>query len=231
MAQHYTYLHCRPDGTIFYVGKGQGSRAHTIFRRNAHHKSVVKKYGAKNIQVFVFPCASEREALSNEVQQIAQLRQNGTVLCNATNGGEGTSGFRMTLGSKALLSSVVSKQWEDPLYREKIRLGHEQHWTKEKREKQAIRARQQPHSLESAKKLSTTMRGLYAQPEYAKRQADRLNQIRANPDLEARRVAAMREALLQPEYRAAKSQEMKNLWQKRREGLAPMPVRKRKSGC
>lgn len=213
------------------MGKGRGDRAYGLFRRNAHHRNTVKKYGAKNIKIFVFPCASEREALENEVQQIAQLRQEGITLCNVTNGGEGTSGFTMSPKSKALLGSIASKQWESPLFREKVLAGHERYWTKEKREEQALRAKGQTHSAESSRKKSDAMRTIYARPGYSEQQADRLSRIRTNPDLEGRRVAAMREALLQPEYRAAKSLEMKVLWQKRREGLAPMPVKKRKPGC
>lgn len=87
----YTYLHCRPDGTPFYVGKGKGKRAFNLLRRNPHHRNVVTKYGANNILVFVFPCESEDEALSDEIQQIAQLRAAGFDLANQTDGGDGVS--------------------------------------------------------------------------------------------------------------------------------------------
>ena len=93
-ANFYTYLHCKPDGTPFYVGKGRGRRAYRLDSRNAHHKKVTEKYGAKNIKVFVFECNSESEALSDEIQQISQLRSEGFLLTNVTRGGDGVSGLK-----------------------------------------------------------------------------------------------------------------------------------------
>lgn len=93
MSRFYIYLHCKPDGTPFYVGKGAGRRSHAIScGRNEHHRRVVNKYGSKNIGIFVFHCESERQALSDEVHAIRQLRADGYVLANCTDGGEGTVG-------------------------------------------------------------------------------------------------------------------------------------------
>lgn len=90
--QFYTYLHCKPDGDIFYVGKGTNGRSHDLtLKRNTHHKNIVAKYGAENIGVYVFPCASEEEAFADEIYLIAQLRSEGYELVNQTNGGEGAS--------------------------------------------------------------------------------------------------------------------------------------------
>ena len=93
--QFYTYLHCRPDGTPFYVGKGNnrfGKRSHEFRRRNQYHQHIVSKYGRENILIYIFPCESEEQAFADEAQQIAQLRQAGYSLCNLTDGGEGSSG-------------------------------------------------------------------------------------------------------------------------------------------
>lgn len=99
----YTYLHCRPDGTPFYVGKGRGRRAYSLVRRNPHHKNIVAKYGKENIVVLVFYCYSERQALKDEIQMIAQLRREGHVLTNKTDGGDGVSNptneVRIKIGS------------------------------------------------------------------------------------------------------------------------------------
>lgn len=97
----YVYLHCKPDGTPFYVGKGHGKRARKFSSgRNRHHKSVVQKYGADQIGVFIFPCESEEEALQDERRHIADLRAAGYVLANVTDGGDGVSGLRHTTTSK-----------------------------------------------------------------------------------------------------------------------------------
>jgi len=96
MKQFYTYIHCKPDGTPFYVGKGHDGarkRSHHFGGRNTHHKNIVAKYGKENIGVFVFHCDSEGQAFADEIQQIAQLRREGYILVNKTNGGEGTSGY------------------------------------------------------------------------------------------------------------------------------------------
>lgn len=90
MTQYYTYLHCKPNGDPFYVGKGCGKRrSHDLVRRNKYHQNIVAKYGKENIGVFVFLCESEKQAFADEIQQIAQLRREGYELCNLTDGGDG----------------------------------------------------------------------------------------------------------------------------------------------
>lgn len=92
MKQFYTYLHCKPDGTPFYVGKGcdrgRYKRSHKLNCRGLHHKNIVTKYGRKNIGIFVFHCISESQALADEMQQISQLRREGYALCNISDGGD-----------------------------------------------------------------------------------------------------------------------------------------------
>lgn len=100
----YTYLHCRPDGTPFYVGKGYGRRSQDFAHRNRLHKNIVSKYGKERIGVFVFPCESEVQAIANEIQQIAQLRSEGYTLCNFTDGGDGISGLRHSEETKKKMS-------------------------------------------------------------------------------------------------------------------------------
>ena len=47
----YTYAHTKPDGTIFYIGKGTKHRAWKTHRRNNHWKSIVQKYGSFNVEI------------------------------------------------------------------------------------------------------------------------------------------------------------------------------------
>lgn len=88
------YVHKRPDGTPFYVGKGLVRRAYDFAasRRTEWHKNIVAKYGREAIKVETISCASEREAFDIERQKIAELRASGTELVNLTNGGEGAAG-------------------------------------------------------------------------------------------------------------------------------------------
>jgi len=104
MAQFYTYLHCKPDGTPFYVGKGTGCRAHDFGHRSEYHRNIVSKHGHQNIGVFIFPCESEQQAIADEIQQIAQLRAEGYALCNLTDGGDGISGLRHSEQTKKKMS-------------------------------------------------------------------------------------------------------------------------------
>ena len=94
MKQFYTYLHCKPNGNPFYVGKGSGNRGYSLTGgRNQYYKRIIAKYGKENIGVFIFPCIDEEQAFADEIQQIFQLRREGYELCNNTNGGEGVSGY------------------------------------------------------------------------------------------------------------------------------------------
>jgi hypothetical protein len=96
--QFYVYLHCKPDGDPFYVGKGKDGRCREFKSgRNKHHRNTVAKYGAKNIGVFVFPRASEREAFDDEILWIKTLRDAGYQLANYGDGGEGSSGCKFTV--------------------------------------------------------------------------------------------------------------------------------------
>ena len=102
MTDFYTYIHAKPNGgDSFYVGKGCGGRSHMLTQRSQYHKRMIKKYG---VEIFVFPCESEAQALADEIQQIAQLRAEGYELVNRTDGGDGTSGYRHTPEAKDKVS-------------------------------------------------------------------------------------------------------------------------------
>lgn len=116
----YVYLHCKPDGTPFYVGKGQGNRYREFSKgRNPHHKRIVAKYGKAQIRVAVFPCASESEALEDEKLHIAQLRAEGYELANITDGGDGVCGLVFSDDARAKIRAARAKQIMPPCSDEK----------------------------------------------------------------------------------------------------------------
>lgn len=89
MTVSFAYLHCKPDGTPFYVGKGAMRRAKYLGERNGYHQNIVKKYGAKNILIGTIECSSSAIAYQLEQGIIKCLKRSGVVLCNLTAGGDG----------------------------------------------------------------------------------------------------------------------------------------------
>ena len=108
--QFYTYLHCKPNGDIFYVGKGCGNRAYKFTKRNSYHQNIVSKYGKENILVYVFTCESEEIAFADEKQQILWLKKDGYELANFTDGGEGCSGATWKLSEDTKHKMSISKK-------------------------------------------------------------------------------------------------------------------------
>lgn len=104
MKQFYVYTHAKPDGSIFYVGKGQGNRYRQFSKRTAWHKNIAQKYGAENIIIQIVNCVSEQAAFELEKIYIKQLRESGAELVNMTDGGEGISGLVHTEETRRKLS-------------------------------------------------------------------------------------------------------------------------------
>ena len=88
----YTYCHTKPNGTIFYVGKGSGNRAWQTHSRNKHWKNIVLKYKTYNVEILA-NWDLESEANDHEILLISCFKDMGYVLANMTNGGEGLKGL------------------------------------------------------------------------------------------------------------------------------------------
>jgi hypothetical protein len=108
----YTYSHAVPEGRIFYIGKGQGKRAHQLKYRNDKWKKIVAKYGRPTVQVLA-DWKTEAEALEHEMFLIQCFRDMGYSLANLTDGGEGTSGYKHTPEQveKNRLAKLGSTPW------------------------------------------------------------------------------------------------------------------------
>jgi hypothetical protein len=104
------YQHKRPDGSVFYVGKGLVHRAFDLApsRRTEWHNNIVAKYGRDNIVISYQECESEAQAFELERETIKTLRLEGVQLINLTDGGEGCSGRKPT--SKQLESLNRGRQ-------------------------------------------------------------------------------------------------------------------------
>jgi hypothetical protein len=102
----YTYAHYTPEGRLFYIGKGQGRRAHSKHRINKHWHSIVAKYGQPKVEILA-NWDTEEEAFSHEILLINCFRDMGYKLCNLTDGGEGATGRKISDEHKAKISAKL----------------------------------------------------------------------------------------------------------------------------
>jgi hypothetical protein len=147
MQKFYVYEHLRADtGAVFYVGKGQGRRAHVSspHHRNQHWMRVFAKAGGFVVNI-VAEKLDEELAFLVECERIDQARRTGIALCNQTDGGEGVSGW------------VKSLEWREKIgsaHRGKILTAE----TKEKISK-AVLAAGYRHSEETRRRMSMAQIG------------------------------------------------------------------------
>jgi hypothetical protein len=104
----FAYIHCKPDGTPFYVGKGALRRAKYLGERNPHHQAVVNKYGRKNVLIGMLECSTSSVAYELEKGLIKYLRYSGIKLTNFTDGGDG--GLNPTPETRKRLSEAAKKR-------------------------------------------------------------------------------------------------------------------------
>jgi hypothetical protein len=100
----YVYEHIRLDtNTVFYVGKGCGSRLRSKDKRNKHWHGVVNKAGYEGR--VIFQSHDEEFVFLAEQERIDQLRRLGFNLANKTDGGGGgIKGYHHTDESKRKIS-------------------------------------------------------------------------------------------------------------------------------
>lgn len=100
--QYYIYQHRAVDtGNIFYVGKGKDKRHSDKNKRNRYWKFYVEKHGFTS--EIIANGLSEELAFLAEMEAIDVYRRRGIQLVNATDGGEGASGYKHTEEHKASL--------------------------------------------------------------------------------------------------------------------------------
>lgn len=101
--QFYVYVHMKAtDDSVFYVGKGSKYRYTTKQGRNQYWNRIVAKHGF--VAEIVKNNLSFDEANAYEIQLIKELKDQGCILCNLTDGGEGCLGAKKTAEQKAAIS-------------------------------------------------------------------------------------------------------------------------------
>jgi hypothetical protein len=114
---YYTYMHTREsDGKIFYIGKGNRRRAFSCSGRSELWLRVVKKHGFRAEILMRF--ALESEAFDHEKFLISCFKDLGAELVNHTDGGEGSSGFKLSEETKIKIGLAVKNR--DPSINKKI---------------------------------------------------------------------------------------------------------------
>ena len=112
----YVYEHTRNDtGLVFYVGKGSGQRLNIGKfgggRRNPHWKHIVAKAGGFEAKKIVDALDNELANLA-EMERIDQLRRLGYKLANITDGGDGTTGHKLTEDAKRRIVETRAKTYK-----------------------------------------------------------------------------------------------------------------------
>ena len=142
--QFYVYVHMRStDDSVFYVGKGSKYRSTSKNGRSEYWHRIVNKHGL--IVEIVKDQMTFDEANSYEIYLIAKLREEGCILCNLTNGGEGRSGYSVKEDTKLLISQAT-----------KGKKRTEETKTKMKGNKNALGAKR---SIETKAKMSASKKG------------------------------------------------------------------------
>jgi len=100
----YTYAHYKPDGSIFYIGKGSVRRAYSAAGRNTRWQRTVKKYGEFKIELLA-QWSLEQDAFDHEIFLIDTFKKLGYDLVNIAEGGKGSKGFRHTDAHKSALTA------------------------------------------------------------------------------------------------------------------------------
>ena len=120
--QHCTYAHYKPDGTMFYIGKGSVKRAYSRRGRNIVWNRTVDKYGDFKVKI-LSQWGNEDDAFNHEILLIDCLKELGIPLVNIASGGFGSKGFRHTDEHKAKLAQRMKEKnpMSDPLSRKRQR--------------------------------------------------------------------------------------------------------------
>lgn len=113
----YIYIHRRQtDCSIFYVGKGKGNRAWMTAGRSEYWNRIARKHG--RVVEIVESGMREWWALELERDLIALY---GDALCNLTDGGETSVGYKFTEEAKAKISASNTGKRRTPEQRARLK--------------------------------------------------------------------------------------------------------------
>lgn len=115
----YTYAHYRKDtGAVFYIGKGSKERAHSRSGRNAWWRRIESKAG-RTVKLLA-AWSTEADALEHEKFLMACFRDIGADLCNLSEGGGGSPGYRHTTAARVRIGVASSARRRSAETRQKM---------------------------------------------------------------------------------------------------------------
>lgn len=227
----YVYVLARPDGTPFYVGKGQGDRIYAHEQAAArgvrgHRYSVIRKLWQQGGQVqryIILTTDDPQEAFDYERDTIALYgREN---LCNQTDGGDGTNGKtiearqrianalrgrKLPAATRAKMQAFQKTRYENPANRVIRSEQSRAMWAKTETRAAIVEGiKKQAATPEARAKRSVATRTWMAIPEKRERIVAHLDRIRDEP----KRLEALREASRAPELLALRREQMKKQWE------------------
>lgn len=195
----YVYVHKRPDGSIFYVGKGRDDRAWVKKSRNRHWSNVVNKYGGFDVEI-IESGLTEPEAFAKEHNLIVELGIEN--LTNQTLGGISTTGYRHSEETKRIQGEITKRRIEEnPEYAKKLLDSlSELHY-------------KQRHDLEYKQLMSNIQKESYnnlSEEEKEKRNAKKRERMK-DPEVRAKISRAVRKSMTE-ERRKSFSEIAKARW-------------------
>jgi CRISPR/Cas system-associated endoribonuclease Cas2 len=105
---YYVYAHTKPNGEIFYIGKGVRKRIVDTKNRNQHWQNIVAKYGFKSIVLAEFD--NEQKALNEEALLIKYFKKFGK-LTNILDRGDINPMSNPNVAKKCALTKRVKGQY------------------------------------------------------------------------------------------------------------------------
>lgn len=150
------YIHTRSDDVVFYVGIGRAKRPYESTKRNTQWLRTTRKY-AWTVTI-LHKNLSWEQACAIEIELIAKYRLlSGDRLCNATNGGDGAKGVKLSESRIAAISALHKGKKVSEATLEKLRLAATNP-SPETRAKMSASAKGKVLSVETRAKISAAMK-------------------------------------------------------------------------
>ena len=190
----YAYIHCKPDGTPFYVGKGALRRTKNFQDRNPYHKAIVAKYGRENILIGRMECSSHRIAYDLEAGIIKCLKRMGVALTNLTAGGDG--GKEPCAETRIRISEAAKRRGVSLACQEaKVKAKTGTHLSEEQKEKLRVAQTGKVFTEEHRKNISISAKKRGMLPEVIAKAHAALKGRAQSPEERYKRSVAIKAAL------------------------------------